>query len=130
MFEPGDKVVYNPCMDCLPPYNKRPWDIGIVIEADDCYAKVKFMDQYVNQILFMGLTHHPLSPKAHRQRLALVIPELLGAVEGRVAALVFSEKTGLTACRGLGPADDIRKFLDPRKPRKHITLIRTQETKC
>ena len=128
MFEPGDKVVYNPCMDSLPPYNKRPWDIGIVVEADDRYAKVQFMGEYVGQILFMGLSHHPLSSKAHRLRLSLVIPELLGAVEGRVAALVFSEKTGLTACKGYGPADDIRKFLDPRKPRKHINSIRTQET--
>ena len=130
MFEPGDKVVYNPCMDSLPPYNKRPWDIGIVVEADDRYAKVQFMGEYVGQILFMGLSHHPLGSKAHRQRLALVIPELLGAVEGRVAALVFSEKTGLTACRGLGPADNLRTFLDPRKPRKHISSIRTLETRC
>lgn len=129
MFEPGDKVVYNPCMDCLPPYNKRPWDIGIVTDVDDHYVKVQFMDEYVGQILFIGLTHHPLSPKAHRQRLSLVIPELLGAVEGRVAALVFSEKTGLTACRGFGPADNIRTFLDPRKHKKHINSIRTQETK-
>lgn len=129
MFEPGDKVVYNPCMDCLPPYNKRPWDIGIVTDVDDHYVKVQFMDEYVGQILFIGLTHHPLSPKAHRQRLSLVIPELIGAVEGRVAALVFSEKTGLTACRGFGPADNIRTFLDPRKHKKHINSIRTQETK-
>ena len=128
MFEPGDKVVYNPCMDSLPPYNKRPWDVGIVVEADDRYAKVQFMNEYVAQILFMGLSHHPLGSKAHRQRLVLVIPELLGAVEGRVAALVLAEKTGLTACRGFGPADNIRTFLDPRKPRKHINLIRTQET--
>ena len=128
MFEPGDKVVYNPCMDSLPPYNKRPWDIGIVIEVDDHYAKVQFMDEYVSQTLFMGLTHHPLGPKAHRLRLSLVISELLGAVEGRIAALVLSEKTGLTACRGYGPADNIRTFLDPRKPRKHINSIRTQET--
>jgi hypothetical protein len=114
-------------MDYLPPYNKRPWDIGIVMEVDDNhYAKVKFLSEYVVQILFMGLSHHPLSPKAHKQRLALVIPELLGAVEGRVAALVFSEKTGHTASRGFGPADNIRRFLDPRK---HINSIRTQETK-
>jgi hypothetical protein len=101
----------------------------MVIDVDDHYAKVQFMGEYVAQILFMGLKHHPLGPKAHRQRLSLVIPELIGAVEGRVAALVFSEKTGLTACRGFGPADNLRTFLDPRKHRKHINSIRTQETK-
>lgn len=97
MFEPGDEVVYNPCMESLPPISKRPWDIGFVIEADDHYAKVQFMGKHVSQILFMGLTHHPLSRKAHKQRLSLVIPEIIGAVEGRVAALVFSEKTGQTS---------------------------------
>ena len=128
MFEPGDEVVYNPCMESLPPISKRPWDIGIIIEVDDHYANVQFMGEYVGQILFMGLTHHPLSRKAHRQRLAPIIPELLGAVEGRVAALVLSEKTGLTACRGFGPADNIRTFLDPRKPRKLVNSIRILET--
>ena len=129
MFELGDEVIYMPTIDPLPPYNERPWDIGTVTGIQNGYVTVNFSKiEYVSHFLPFGLVHHPLGSKAHRLRFTHVLPEIIGAVEGRVAALVLSEKTGLTACRGFGPADNIRTFLDPRKPRKHVNSIQTQET--
>jgi len=65
-----------------------------------------------------GLHHHPHSPKAIRQKMRAVLPDIVAAVQGRVSALVFSELTGMTGTRGFGPADIIRSFLEPK--RKHV----------
>jgi hypothetical protein len=115
MFEPGDEVVYMPNSPDLLPASQRPWDVGIVISIEGVYVNVKFPNDYSAEILPFGLQHHPLSPKMIRQRMAAVLPEILAAVEARVAALVFSELTGQTAMRGFGAADVLRSFLDPRK---------------
>ena len=117
MFEPGDEVVYIPNIPDLPPVNERPWDVGIVISIEGMYVNVQFMNEYIALILPFGLQHHPLSPKTIRQRMAAVLQEIPAVVEGRVAALVFSELTGQTAQRGFGAADVLRSFLDPRKHR-------------
>ena len=120
-FESGDLVVYNPAMNPLPPVSQRPWDIGTVITCDSTYVYVNFhyYSQYIadpHAILKCAITHHPLTEKGVRLRMRAVLPDILSVVEGRVAALVFSERTGVTACRGLGPADVLRHYLDPRTP--------------
>jgi hypothetical protein len=122
MFEPGDEVVYTPNMDNLPPIHLRPWDIGVCLACDSRYVTVQFPHGYIDRILLMGITHHPLSPKGIRQAMRPALSEIPAAVQARVAALVFSEKTGQTAQRGFGAADVVRSFLDPRVPRKHIPL--------
>jgi hypothetical protein len=119
MFEVGDQVVYTPFACELLPINERPWDIGIVMGIDNMYIKVKFLNEYESDILPFGLIHHPQSIKGIRQQMRSVLHDLVGAVEGRIAALVFSNLTGYTAQRGFGPADILRSFLDPRPIRKH-----------
>jgi hypothetical protein len=118
MFEAGDQVVYMPHASNLLPVSQRPWDIGTVVDMEDMYIKVKFLNDYQSYILPIGLIHHPHSPKAIRQQMQAVLPEIVATVESRVAALVFSEKTGQTGKRGLGPADILRSFLEPRISRK------------
>lgn len=119
MFEIGDQVVYMPSASDLLPVSQRPWDIGIVVDIEDKYIKVKFLNEYQSYILPFGLIHHPHSPKAIRQQMRAVLPEIVASVEGRLAALVFSEKTGQTGKRGFGPADVLRSFLEPRVIRRH-----------
>jgi len=119
MFEPGDEVVYMPTIPDLPPVSERPWDIGRVISIEGIYVNVKFPDEYIALILPFGLQHHPLSPKAIRQRMAAVLSQIPAVVEGRVATLVFSQLTHHTAQRGFGAADVLRSFLDPRPKRKY-----------
>ena len=114
MFEVGDEVVYTPNMPDLPPPSKRPHDWGICIHITEHYATVLFKNEYSSDILFEGITHHPLSPKAIRANMRRVFPGIRGAVEGRMGALVFSELTGQTAQQGYGAADVIRSFLDER----------------
>lgn len=118
MFEPGDEVVYMPNCSDLPLITKRPWDVGTVVSIEDGYVNVKFLTEYTAMILPFGLQHHPLSPKTIRQRMAAVLQQIPAVVEGRVAALVFSELTGQTGRRGFGAADVLRSFLDPRILRK------------
>ena len=120
MFEVGDQVVYMPQAPDLPPVSQRPWDIGTVIGIKGLYVRVKFVNEYrSDDILPFGLIHHPHSPKAIRQQMQAVLPEIVATVEGRVAALLFSEKTGQTGKRGFGAADILRSFLEPRLLRKH-----------
>jgi len=114
MFEVGDEVVYNPNMPDLPPPNRRRNDWGMCIHINGQYATVLFLSGYSSDILFQGITHHPLSPKAIRANMRRVLPGIRGAVEGRMGALVFSELTGQTAQQGYGAADVIRSFLDER----------------
>ena len=120
MFEVGDQVVYTPFASNLTPIRQRPWDIGTVvgIGIEGKYIKVKFLNAYQSDILPFGLIHHPHSPKAIRQQMQAVLPEIVATVESRVAALVFSEKTGQTGKRGFGAADILRSFLEPRISRK------------
>jgi len=113
MFEPGDEVVYNPNIPDLPPVHLRPWDIGVCIACDSIYATVQFPHDYTGQILLMGITHHPLSSKGIRQAMRLALSEIPAAVQARVAALLYSEKTGQTGQQGFGPADVLRSFLAP-----------------
>jgi hypothetical protein len=108
----GDRVVYTPTCP-VGPVKERPWDVGTVVEVDDNYVTVQFPREYTAQILPIGLIHHPDSPKAIRMRMARVLPDIVGAVEARLGALVFSELTGITGMRGFGPADDVRAFLEP-----------------
>jgi hypothetical protein len=113
-FERGDVVYYLPTMDGLPPLRERPQDVGIVNSITGNYVNVTLCSgTYIDSILPFGLRHHPLSPKAARERMARVLPDIAAAVNGRVAALTFSAITGITAVRGLGPADVIRAFLEP-----------------
>lgn len=120
MFEVGDQVVYMPQAPDLPPVSQRPWDIGMVIGIEGLYVRVKFVNEYrSDNILPFGLIHHPHSPKAIRQQMQAVLPEIVASVEGRVAALLFSEKTGQTGKRGFGAADILRSFLEPRISRKN-----------
>lgn len=119
MFNPGDLVVYTPNMP-LPPIRERPWDVCTVHSIDEPYVSVTFEpNDRIWQILPEGLRHHPLSPRVIREKMKRVLPEIKGAVEGRVVALAFSEITGQTAQRGFGAADVLRSFLDPRPVRKH-----------
>ena len=123
MFEVGDQVVYMPSMPDLPPVSQRPWDIGTVIGIEGLYVRVKFANVYrSDDILPFGLIHHPHSPKAIRQQMQAVLPEIVASVEGRVAALLFSEKTGQTGKRGFGAADILRSFLEPRISRKNRVI--------
>jgi len=123
MFEVGDQVVYMPSMPDLPPVSQRPWDIGIVVGIEGLYVRVKFVNEYrSDDILPFGLIHHPHSPKAIRQQMQAVLPEIVASVEGRLAALVFSEKTGQTGKRGFGAADILRSFLEPRPTKKYVLL--------
>ena len=120
-FESGDLVVYNPTMNPLPPVSQRPWDVGTVITYDGTYVYVNFhyYSEHIadpHAILKYAITHHPLTEKGVRQQMRAVLPDIVSVVEGRVAALVLSERTGITACRGLGPADVLRHYLDPRPP--------------
>jgi hypothetical protein len=119
MFEVGDQVVYTPFACDLLPIKERPWDIGIVMGIENNYIKVKFLNEYESDILPFGLIYHPQSVEGIRQQMRSVLQEMAGAVEGRMAALVFSRLTGHTAQRGFGPADILRSFLDPRPIRKH-----------
>jgi hypothetical protein len=120
-FEPGDCVVYNPTINPLRPISQRPWDVGTVVTCDNTYVYVN-LDYYNQHIidphafLKYAIIHHPLSEKGVRQRMRAVLPDIVSVVEGRVAALVLSELTGITACRGFGPADVLRHYLDPRPP--------------
>ena len=118
MFEIGDQVAYTPFACKLLYVNQRPWDIGIVVGIEGKCIKVKFINNHQRNILPFWLMHHPYGPKVIRRQMRAVIPEIIRAVESRVAALVFSELTGHTAQRGLGPADIVRSFLDPRPIRK------------
>jgi hypothetical protein len=119
MFEPGDLVFYTPDMP-VPPIRERPRDIGTVLSIDDHYVTIEFVaSKRTMAFLPDGLRHHPQSPKGIRQQMRIVLEEMVGAVQGRVAALVFSELTGHTAQKGLGLADVLRSFLDPRLMRKH-----------
>jgi len=118
MFEPGDWVFYTPNMS-VRPISQRPWDVGTVLSIEGVYVNIRFGQGYESLFLPEGIQHHPLSPKAIRQQMAAVLPDIVAAVEGRVAVLVFSELTGQTAQRGFGPADVLRSFLDPRPKRKH-----------
>jgi len=119
MFEVGDQVVYMPVACDILPISERPWDIGIVMGIENAYIKVKFPNEYESDILPFGLIYHPQSVKGIRQQMRTVLQEMAGAVEGRMAALVFSKLTGYTAQKGFGPADVLRSFLDPRPIRKH-----------
>ena len=119
MFEVGDQVVYTPFACDLLPIKERPWDIGIVMGIENNYIKVKFLNEYESDILPFGLIYHPQSVKGIRRQMRAVLPEIIRAVESRVAALVFSEKTGQTGMRGFGPADVLRSFLEPRVIRRH-----------
>jgi hypothetical protein len=123
-FEIGDPVVYNPNVFPLPLLKERPYDLGTVIEVSDPYLKVYFKHgDYVSTILRCGLTHHPESPKVIRGNMSKVLPHIVASVEARVAALVFSERTGMTAQRGFGPADILRSYLEPaERGRKHIYI--------
>ena len=108
----GDRVVYTPTCP-VGPVKERPWDVGTVVEMDNAYITVQFPRDYTGQILPIGLSHHPDSPKAIRMRMLRVLPEIVSAVEARMGALVFSEHTGITGMRGFGPADVVRTFLEP-----------------
>lgn len=119
MFEAGDQVVYMPSIPDLLPVSQRSLDIGTVIRVEGIYVRVEFPNEYRSDILPFGLIHHPHSPKAIRQQMQAVLPEIVATVEGRLAALVFSEKTGQTGKRGFGAADVLRSFLEPRILRKH-----------
>jgi hypothetical protein len=119
MFEVGDQVVYMPSTPDLLPVSQRFYDIGTVIGIEGIYVRVNFANMYQSDILPFGLIHHPHSPKAIRLQMQAVLPEIVATVEGRVAALVFSEKTGQTGKRGFGAADILRSFLDPRPIRKY-----------
>jgi len=123
-FEIGDPVVYNPNIFPLPLLKERPHDLGTVIEVSDPYLKVYFKHgNYVSTILRQGITHHPESPKVIRRKMSKVLPNIVASVEARVAALVFSERTGMTAQRGFGPADILRSYLEPaERGRKHIYI--------
>jgi hypothetical protein len=122
MFEAGDQVVYMPSSPDLPPVSHRLSDIGTVVGIEGMYIKVKFLGNYQSDILPFGLIHHPHSPKAIRQQMRAVLPEIVATVEGRVAALLFSEKTGQTGKRGFGAADVLRSFLEPRVIRRHKNI--------
>ena len=122
MFEPGDLVFYTPNMS-VRPISQRPWDVGTVLSIEGVYVNIRFGPGYESLFLPGGIRHHPLGPKAIRQQMAAVLPDIVAAVEGRVAVLVFSELTGQTGKRGFGPADILRSFLDPRVPLKHRYII-------
>lgn len=122
MFEVGDQVVYMPSTPDLLPVSQRFYDIGTVIGIEGIYVRVNFANIYQSDILPFGLIHHPHSPKAIRQQMRAVLPEIVASVEGRVAALVFSEKTGQTGKRGFGAADILRSFLEPRVIRRHKNI--------
>jgi len=118
-FEPGDLVFYTPNMP-VPPISQRPWDVCTVQSVEAPYVNVIFrQNDRIWHILPGGLQHHPQSVKGIRQQMCRVLQEMAGAVQGRTAALVFSNLTGHTAQRGFGPADILRSFLDPRPIRKH-----------
>ena len=119
MFEPGDLVFYTPNMP-VAPISQRPWDVCTVQSVEAPYVIVIFrQNDRIWHILPAGLQHHPQSVKGIRQQMRTVLEEMAGAVQGRIAALVFSRLTGHTAQRGFGPADILRSFLDPRQMRKH-----------
>ena len=120
MFEPGDLVYYTPNMP-VPPISERPRDVCTVLSVNGLYVNIEFnMSKYTMMCLSQGLQHHPYSPKGIRLlRMRAVFEEMVDVVKGRLLAVVFSEKTGLTAQRGFGPADILRSFLDPRPKRKH-----------
>ena len=108
----GDRVVYTP--ECpVGPVKERPNDVGTVIKVGNVYVTVQFPRNSKRRHLPFGLSHHPDSPKAIRMRMACVLPDIVSAVEARVGALVLSERTGVTAIRGFGPADYVRAFLEP-----------------
>lgn len=128
----------------LPPLRDRPHHVYIVEGVVGEYvmirrdSKVLLKQRYINQhpmgysthsmsVLKMGISHHPWSEKSVKYRFKKVLPEIRAAVEGRVAALVFSEKTGMTACRGFGPADILRSFLDPRPRRPRFRPKQTSK---
>jgi hypothetical protein len=116
-FESGDIVYYTPTMENLAPPLQRPWDMGIVLRIEGQYLVIEFLNNYISKILPTSINHHPHTLKAAIQRFREVLPDISAAVQARVAALVFSEKTGHTAVRGLGPADILRSFLEPpRQP--------------
>ena len=123
-FEIGDLVVYNPTLTPLPPLRDRLEDVGVVRGIDDHYVHIYFHSiSYFAKILKWGVTHYPLSPKSIRLNMCAVLTDVVAAVEARMAALLFSERTGITGNRGFGPADILRAFLEPaERRRKHIYI--------
>ena len=141
VFEQGDVVVYNPSMP-LPPLRDRPCHVYVVYDIVDEYVMIRrdcdflvahgYIHDYSHNahsmsVLKLGITHHPWSEKSVKYRFKKALPEIRAAVEARVAALVFSQKTGITGCRGFGPTDTLRSFLDPRPRRPRFRPKQTSK---
>jgi hypothetical protein len=57
-FQIGDKVIYNPDINPLPPAKDRPWDHGVIVAMDEHYATVQLNEsKSEHKIMFYGISH-------------------------------------------------------------------------
>ena len=58
MFKIGDKVIYTPNIENLPPPHIRIRDHGIIVNIDNYYIHIKFnIGQTTHKILPAGISH-------------------------------------------------------------------------
>ena len=60
IFQPGDKVIYNPVGYDISTAAQRPRDHGIVIKFDGYYVHMRtFENNEIMRILYQSISHYP-----------------------------------------------------------------------